>query len=468
MPLTPDLLIALVVLLPLVGSAFVLVVPADDRLTLRAVGVFTGLLALVPGLALLGSKAASLELPFFSLRFGGVAVPAALVILGVTPMALRAGAPRVSSGLQAYVTAILLAERGALFVVLVDDLVIATAAAMVASVPFFALVALFGGPERGSVTSRAAALWLLLDAAALGALVVVEDGQLTTHRGLGVDAVVIVALLGPGLVRLAAGPHGLWALPVVEQSPVAAACLMGGMVAPVGAVLLCRSVDVVHLAAGGDAALAALSPYVAGVLSVGCAIGGALVVAERDQRRMVAHLLGALGAATALVAICGGPPTEHQPAALAATGLAALTGFTASLCLMLVEAVERRLETRRTTELQGLMQLAPSLAVLLPVSFWCLCGLPGPGIARALWPALGGLMGQGPETGVAAVVCGASLLLAGVGASGLLARVGGTPRKGLRHLVRVSLRQGIRLVLPVAALVAASLAHGAVLSAAAR
>ncbi|MDP2344224.1 MAG: proton-conducting transporter membrane subunit [Deltaproteobacteria bacterium] len=462
MTLSPDLLIALVVLVPLVGSAFVLVVPPDDRLTLRAVGVFTGLLALVPGLALLASPGAALELPFFSLRFSGVAVPAALVILGVTPMALRAGAPRVARGLQPYVTAILLAESGALFVVLVDDVVIATAAAMVAAVPFFALVALFGGPERGSVTGRAAALWLLLDAAALGALVVIEDGQLSAHRG-----VVIVALLGPGLVRLAAGPHGLWALPVVEQSPVAAACLMGGMVAPVGAVLLCRSVDLIHAAAGGHDALLELSPYLAGVLAVGCAIGAALVVAERDLRRMVAHLLGALGAVTALVAICGGAPTEHKEAALAAAGLAAMTGFAASLCLMLVEAIERRLETRRVTELQGLLQLAPSLGVLLPVSFWCLCGLPGPGIARALWPALGRLMGQGPETGVAAVVCGASLLMAAVGASGLLARVGGTPRKGLGQLVRVSLRQGIRLLLPVAALVAASLAHGAVLAAAA-
>ena len=89
-----EILLALVVLLPLLGSAFALVVPAADRLTLRAVGVATGLLALAAGLALLGLPAAVLTLPFVSLRFAGVAVPATLVILGVTPMALRAGAPR--------------------------------------------------------------------------------------------------------------------------------------------------------------------------------------------------------------------------------------------------------------------------------------------------------------------------------------------------------------------------------------
>ena len=444
-----ELLLLLVVVLPLLGGAFALVVPAADRLTLRAVGVVTGLLALTAGLALLRVPSSSLELPFASLRFSGVAIPASLVILGVTPMALRAGAPRVSTGLQAYITAILLAESGALFVVLVDDLVVAMAGAIVAAVPFFALVALFGGPERGSVTFRAAGLWLLFDGAALGALIAVE-------RHAGTQAIVVVALLGPGLVRLAAGPHGLWALPVIEQSPVAAACLMGGLVAPVGAVLLTRAVAVVDAAT-----LASLVPVLAGILAVGCAVGGALVVAERDLRRMVAHLLGALGSVTALIAVCGGPQ-----AALSAVGLAALTGFTASLCLMLVEAIERRLETRRTTELAGLLQVAPSLAFLLPLSFWFLCGLPGVGVAPGLWPALGLLMRQGTETGAAAAVCGASLLLAATGCSGLLIRVGGVPRRHMALIVSVSLQQGIRLLLPVAAVVAASLVHSAVLGAA--
>ncbi len=452
MRLAPDLLIALMVLLPLLGGAFALVVPADDRLTLRAVGVVSGLLALVPGLALLfEAPGATLVLPVAaSLRFSGVALPAAVVILGVTPMALRAGAPRVSHGLQAYVAAILLAESGSLVAVLVDDVVAATAVAMVAAVPFFALVALFGGPERGSVTLRAAALWLLLDGAALGALVLVQQGPVT-----GGGAWVVVALLGPGLVRLAAGPHGLWALPALEQSPVAAACLMGGMVAPVGAVLLCRSVALLERVGGGAEALARVIPSLAGVLAVGCAIGGALVMAERDLRRMVAHLLGALGSVTALVAICGAGPV--------AVGLAALTGFSASWALMLVEAVERRLETRRTTELRGLLQVAPSLGLLLPMSLWALCGLPGPGTATGLWPALAGLLRKGPETGVAAGVCASSLLLAAVGISGLVLRVGGLPRPSLKQTVSVSLQQGIRLLLPLAALVAASLAHDAVL-----
>ena len=450
MALRPELLVALLVLMPLLGSAFALVIPADDRLTLRAVGVVTGLLTLIPAFALLATPGASLPLPFLagsvSLRFAGVAIPAALAIVGITPMALRAGAPRVARGLQPYVTAILLAESGALFVVLVDDVVTATAAAMVAAVPFFALVALFGGPERGSVTSRAAGLWLLVDAAALGALVIVQGAPAAS-----VHPVVVVALLGPGLVRLAAGPHGLWALPLIEQAPVAAACLMGGLVAPVGAVLLTRALAVID-----PGSLAVLVPSVAGVLAVACAVGGALVVAERDLRRMVAHLLGALGATTALIAICGPRPLD-------AVGLAALTGFLAALCLMLVEAVERRLETRRTTELVGLLLLAPSLGLLLPLSLLALCGLPGPGLGRALWPPLLGLMGQGAETGAAAVVCGASLLLASVGASGLLLRVGGVPRKRLRQMVSVSLQQGIRLLLPLAAAVAAVAAHGAVM-----
>ena len=217
-----------------------------------------------------------------------------------------------------------------------------------------------------------------------------------------------------------------------------------------GVVLLTRMVP---LADG--AALTVVTPWLAAVLAIACAIGAALVAAERDLRRVVTHLVGALGSVAAIVAVAGD--------AVAAVGLIGLMGFSAALCLLMVEAVERRLETRKTTEIQGLMTLAPSLAVLLPLSFLALCGLPGPGVAAALWPALAGLVLRGSDTGLAAFVCGGSLLVASIGAANLFARVAGEPRKRLRQLVRVSLRQGIRLLLPVLAVVAATLAWSEVL-----
>ena len=416
------LAVALLVLLPLLGGGFALVVPAADRLTLRAVGVVFSVSALAPAVWLCANGGGTLSSPGvpFALHFQGLAVPGALTILGVTPMALRAGAPRVSRGVSSYVAAVLVAEALAVVAVLVDDFAVAVAAATVAAVPFFALVALFGGGERGTVTWRATSLWLIVDGLALGAAIVAPQ-LLRASFVAPVDAdtsVVVVCLLGPGLVRLAAGPWGLWALPVLEQSQVAPACLAGGLVAPVGVVLLGRGVAVAD-----GAALATVMPVLAGVFAAACGIGAALVAAERDLRRMVAHLLGALGAVAAIVCL------GHQP--LAAAGLVGLTAFSAALCLTLVEAVERRLETRKTTELQGLMTVAPSLGVLLPASFFALCGLPGPGVAAALWPALAGLVVSADTgvVGVAAAVCGVSLLVAAAGVCGLVVRVLGAPRR---------------------------------------
>lgn len=433
------------VALPAVASLFALAVPGRDRLTLRGVGVFGALAAFGAGVAALVSG--DVDVDAFGWRLRGVAVPAAFAILGVTPMALRAGAPRVQTGLQAYVAAVLSAESLALAAVVVDDLAVAVAVAVVGAVPVFALVALFGGPERGSVTWRAASLWLLVDSVALGAVVVGGSG------GGDVDVVVVVALLGPGLVRLAAGPHGLWALPVFEQAPVAAACLLGGLTAPVGVVLLARAVDVAD-GPGLAAALAAVVPWLASVLAVACAVGAALVTAERDLRRIVAHLIGVLGATAALVVVAG--------AALDAAALVALMGFSSAACVMLVEAVERRLETRKTPELRGLMAMSPLLAVLLPWSFVALCGLPGPGVAAALWPALA-RVSAAAGTALPLAVCAAALLVAGVGCARLLARVSGEPRQRLTEFVRVSPRQGMRLLVPVLALAVASLLCDAVL-----
>lgn len=441
--------VELMLVLPLLGAGFALAVPARDRLTQRAVGVVAGLLALAAGLMALRSHNDAVivpGLPGLSGHLRGIAIPAVLTILGVTPMALRAGAPRIDRGLPAYIIAVLAGESLSLFAVVVDDVAVGVATAIVGAVPFFALVALFGGPERGSVTWRAASLWLLVDGVTLGGLVVVGSDS-------GFASVVAVAVIGSGLVRLAAGPHGLWALPVLEQAPVAAACLTGGMVAPVGIVLLVRAIAIAE-----PAGLAAATPWLAAVLAVACAIGAALVAAERDLRRIVAHLLGTVGSVAAVLALGG--------EGAAAVGVVGLMGFSAALCLMMVEAVERRLETRKTTELRGLIVIAPSLALVLPASFLALCGLPGPGIAVALWPALAGLVQRGSDTGVAAFVCGASLLVASVGVATLFGSVGGQPRKRLVQLVRVSLRQGIRLLLPVTALVVASLAWSAVSAAA--
>jgi NADH:ubiquinone oxidoreductase subunit 4 (subunit M) len=428
-------LFVLVLLAPVAGAAFALVLPADDRLTLRAVGVVTGVVAFAAGAVLTVVGGATLAVPGTPLALSGTgpAVPAALTVLGVTPMALRAGAPRVQSGLAAYVVAVLGTVALSVLSIVLTDPRAALGAATVAAVPPFALVALFGGPERGSVSYRAAGLWILADVAALAALVL-----LPAWRG----PVLVVAALGPGLVRLAAGPWGLWALPVIEQAPVSAACLVPSAVAPVGAMLLLRVAAVPGVDAGD------VTGPIAIVLAIAGAGGAALVVAERDLRRLVAHVLGILGAFSATGFLAG--------ASTPALTLVLLSGFAASLALMVVEAIERRLETRRVPDLAGLFAGAPLLGALLPFALLALAGLPWPGTGAAVWQLAGVLTAEhAGAVAVAGVVFAAALLVVATDVVVIAGRAALPGRRRGQH-VRVSFLQGIRLLLPVAALVCAS------------
>ncbi len=424
-----------VLVLPLLGAAFSLVLPADDRLTLRAVGVVAGVGAFVAAVALTLRGGATLAVPATGLvvSWSGAAVPAALTVLGVGPMALRAGAPRVKSALPAYVVTVLGTVALSVLAIVLVDARAAVAAATVAAVPPFALVALFGGPERGSVSYRAAGLWLLADAAALAALAL-----LPAWRG----PLLVVAALGPGLVRLAAGPWGLWALPVFEQAPVAAACLMVGAVGPVGAMLLSRT------AAVPGVAPADLVVPVVIVLAVAAAVGAALVLVERDLRRLVAHLAGVIGALAAAGFLVMGTG--------AAIGLVVLGGFAASLALMVVEAIERRLETRRIPELAGLLAGAPVLGLLLPLSLLALTGLPWPGVGAAAWPAIAALARQDQSAlGAAGLAFGASLLVVSAVVVVVVGRAA-LPQRRRQQDIRVSFLQGLRLLIPLCALVTAT------------
>ena len=438
--MTPTHLFVFVLLVPLAGAAFALVLPPDDRLTLRAVGVVTGVVAFVAGVVLTAAGGATLALPGtpIVLSWSGVAVPAALTVLAVTPMALRAGAPRVQGGLAAYVVAVLGTAALSVLSIVLPDPRAALAAATVAAVPPFALVALFGGPERGSVSYRAAGLWLLADASALAAIVLLPSWS---------GAVLVVAALGPGLVRLAAGPWGLWALPVIEQAPVSAACLVPGAVAPVGATLLLRIAAVPGVDVG-----VVLVPVVV-VLALAGAGGAALVVAERDLRRLVAHLVGVLGAFAAVGLLAGavGP----------ALSLVVLTGFAAPFALMVVEAIERRLETRRVHELAGLFAGAPLLGTLLPLALLSLVGLPWLGTGGAVWSLIGALTARDATAvavaavAVAAVVFGVVLFIVATDVVVVAGRAA-LPSRRRSNDIRVSFLQGMRLLLPLFALVAAS------------
>jgi NADH:ubiquinone oxidoreductase subunit 4 (subunit M) len=327
----------------------------------------------------------------------------------------------------------------------------AFAAALVAAVPGFALVALFGGPERGSVTWRASALWLIVDGLAIAVLV----GTVPFERiGLPPELGGL-ALLGPGLVRLAAGPWGLWALPSSEMAPVAGAVTASAVSFPLGAVLLWRAAGIV-----GPGGLTALAPLLAALLGGSVLVGGILVPMERDLRRVAAHWVGLLGSIAALgviAAVAAGRPAGD------AVGLSCVGGLAMALLLMVIEAIERRLETRRVAQLAGLWHAAPLLAALLPLSLMAVAGVPGPGSAPALWPTIAGVLSAAPAfawAGAAAII---GVLMGWVGSAVVVARVVLPQRRKHGQFIRVSFMQSVRLLVPVVALVALSVGLGPLL-----
>jgi len=455
----PGLILWLLPVLPVLGAAMALTVPRNDRLTLRAIGMLTLLGTLGTGVALtvdgwellLAGGIPSQVLPWLPpLRLTATSTPAVLTVLLVAPLALRAGAPRVKEGMAPYVVALLVQVGVTIAALVLEDLAHAIGAALVASVPGFALVALFGAPERGTVTWRAAALWLTVDGAAL-AVVVGGPGPWPAE-------VVAIALLGPGLVRLAAGPHGLWALPFFEMAPVASAATASAMSAPLGAVLLWRGAVV----ADASGALEGIALVAAVVLGAAAAIGAVLVVVERDLRRVAAHWGGLLGSVVALgvmAAVLDGGDDRDDHAVIGSLLLSCQVGLSTAFLLMVVEAIERRLETRKVTQLAGLATMAPVLAGLLPLAVLLLAGAPGPGTAPTLWSVLAAL-GTSPTRGMAGAgaVCLGAVLVGAVGAAAVMARVVSPQLRKHVKFIRVSNMQAVRLMAPLGAMVLAALA----------
>jgi NADH:ubiquinone oxidoreductase subunit 4 (subunit M) len=457
----PGVLLWALPLVPLLAALTAAAIPSNDRLTLRALGVGALVAALLAGVVAVGMGRSSIATgalvapglwPVLAavppLALAPIAVLPLLTVLVALPIALRAGAPRVQEGTAAYVVICLaegVAVTGALLVV---DVVDAVAAALVAAVPGFALVALFGGPERGTVTWRAASLWLVVDGLALAVLA----GHASAAQ-LGVPREwLTLVVLGPGLVRLAAGPWGLWALPLFEMAPVTGAMSAAAVSFPLGAVLLWRAAQVV-----GAPGLSAVAPVVSALLAGSILVGGVLVTMERDLRRIAAHWVGVIGSIAALGLLAA---VASGRAATDAVALACLGGLAIGLLLIVVEAIERRLETRRIIQLGGLFGAAPLLAALLPLSMMAVAGVPGPGSARALWPTLGGILAASPAFawgGLAAVV---GVLMGWIGCAVAVARVVQPQTRKHGQFIRVSFRQGIRLMVPVAALVALSALSG--------
>lgn len=457
--------LALVPLIMVAGALFVLVMPSPDRLALRHVGLTVSTAAGLVGLrvaSLATDAPRALDLFGVQLRLDALNAPMLVIACIAIPVALRAGAPRVFERTQFYVVTVLFCGGLGSAALLVSAPIVKLVIATLAAVPLFALVSLFGGPQRGSSTMKTAVLWLLVDAAAMATAVLLAA---RAHVGVatatvddlavgasaqppGQGALLFLALAAPGLVRLAAGPFSVWLSDFLEQAPVGAAVIASATAAPLGLELLAR----VALPTAPAGALALLPAFLfVGLLAL--AVSAILALAERELRRLTAQLLHLAGAAAALAVVSFG-----GGAIAAAAGLVVASAASAMLTLCTIESIERRYETRDCVELIGLGHQTPLLAALLAAGLFGLGGVPLVGAGTALW-LLAGELGGGPAFGAAALPPSWQLVLqVAVVAAAVVGSIGVATalrrlllpavRRTRRDLESVTAGQALRLLVP--------------------
>lgn len=470
-------LLLLVFALPIAGALFTLAMPGVDRLALRYVGmgtsVATGALALRASWVAVGTQQAGLHLDAgpVHLALDGLSAPLLLSLAIATPIALRSGAPRVFERTQFYIVTILFAEGLLAAALVVDGVLLRLAVSAVASVPLHALVALFGGPQRGTTTMRAAMIWLLVDIAALAVITWLaaragaeparaQVGDLVAGaQSLGADMQpwLFLVLAAPGLVRLAAGPFSVWLAAFLDEAPVSAVILFACGAAPLGAHLLVRMALVV-----APQGLVVVMPWLCALGALGAVLSGVIAIAERDLRRLLAQLLQASGVVAALSLLC-----FADAGVLAGTAHVVAAGASATWALTAIEATERRFETRDAVDLAGLAQAVPLLATFLVLGLFALSCVPALGAGASLWAASSaiaaspGLAAAGlPPLASAwlAVSLVVGALLASVGVVGAARRIlQPAPRKARPILDELNAGQAARLFVPAAFALAAGL-----------
>ncbi len=482
-PGLPDPWMLLVVAaLPVAGALFALVMPGGDRLALRYAGMGTSVAAGIAGLRaafLAVSAPVALDVGGVRLSLDGLSAPLLLSLVVAAPIALRSGAPRIFERTQFYVVTVLFAEGLLAAAIVVDAPLLRLAAASIAAVPLFALVALFGGPQRGSTTLSAAMIWLFVDIVALAVVAWLAaragvDASRASVTDLATAARalphwlspwIFLALVAPGLVRLAAGPFSVWLASFLDEAPVSAAVLAACGAAPLGVQITLR-IAVPTCPQG----LLAVLPWIAGIGALSVVLSGIIALGERDLRRLLAQLLQAAGATSAVALLSLG-----DDAVAAGAVHVVVTGAAATLALTSVEAAERRFETRDVVELAGLGGATQLLAAFLMLGLVMLVGLPAVGAGTTLWAVASsvtrapGLSASGVQplssAWLAAALAGGTVL----GAAGVAAAarriLAPPPRRSrrARPLERLTAGQSARLFVPAIVAVAAGLAAGVLL-----
>ncbi|KAA3612744.1 MAG: NADH-quinone oxidoreductase subunit M [Planctomycetota bacterium] len=457
-------LLTLLVALPLVGSLFVLFVPAGER-WLRRWGLAFALATLAVALhgywwfdSTTSGFQYAVEHPWFALPGTEATVSLALGMDGLSvllvalsgilmPLVLVAAPGGIKTRIREFVFWALMMEAGMMGVFLAQDLVLFYIFWEVSLIPLYFLIGIWGGENRIYATVKFVLYTLVGSLLMLVGLIRVALESGTTNipellsRDLSVElqgfAFVCFAL--SFLIKVPVVPFHTWLPDAHVQAPTGGSVILAGVMLKMGTYGLMRFGLQMFPAAAVDWA-----PVLIVIGVVGILYGSLLAWAQRDLKKLVAYSSVAhLG--FVVLGIFAFEPTALQGAVLQGVN----HGISTGALFFLVGVIYDRRHTRQLKDFGGLATSFPSFAFFLVLATLASVGLPGTnGFVGEFLILFGSFPGHEWAVAFAAlgVVLGAVYML-GMCREVLFGRV----RKVNRDLKPMQIREWVALT-PLAAL----------------
>lgn len=386
-------MLSILIILPLIGLAVIGLLQTKSPSQLRKI---TGIFVLLPFLwsLFLLSKFDLTALGFqfseylpwiqpiglsYSLGVDGLSLPLVILNLFLTGIALFSINENVERP-RLYYTLILLSNAGISGALMAQNLLFFILCYEVELIPFYLMIAIWGGEKRGYASSKfllyTALSGLLVLAGFLGMAFLSGSGSFD-YNTINLDSLslntrlILLTLLLIGFgIKIPLVPLHTWLPDAYTEASPAVTILLGGILAKLGTYGLIRF----GLQLFPDA-WSIVAPGLAIVGTISVMYGALSAIAQKDIKRMVAYSsIGHMG--YILVAAAAGTPLS----VLGSVAQMISHGLILALLFYLVDIVERKVGTRDLNVLNGLMNPIrglPLTSALLILAGMASAGIPG-------------------------------------------------------------------------------------------
>ncbi|MGB9607447.1 MAG: complex I subunit 4 family protein [bacterium] len=399
-------MLSILILIPLIGSIFILLLPSEDRKLIERTALFFSGLALFYSLALLGVldfKVGGMQLeevyrwiPSINVRYhigiDGISLPLVVLTTLLTFVSLLYSTIDIDRRLKEYYFLFLLLEFGMLGVFIALDFFLFYLFWEVSLVPMYFIIGVWGGPRKEYAAIKFFLYTLFGSLAMLLAILLLyftssphtfDILQLAQQKPLsGRTLLEGLAFLGFFLafaIKLPSFPFHTWLPDAHVEAPTAGSVILAGILLKMGGYGFYR----ILLPLLPDAC-ALYAPWV-GLLALISIVYGALVaMAQSDFKRLVAYSsvnhMGYVLLAFTAASFTAGNWTQSTSLALTGGVLEMVAhGLITGSLFLLVGMIYVRTHNRDLNKYGGLGAILPRYGGFL--SFFCFASLGLPGLA---------------------------------------------------------------------------------------